>query len=258
MPPVLVRWARRLVHERVFSGDFATWSEARARCSGYDSPLILERVTAAARAVRDGHAAYERDSVTFAEPAPHWPLLSCLMYAAARTGGRLEVLDFGGSLGSLYFQHRAWMDHLAAVRWRIVEQQAFVEVGRREFAVGGLSFHLSLEEACAEGRPSVVLLSSVLPYLEKPHDLLADIVQRGFPFVLIDRTGCVRSGGRDRLLIQRVPPSIYPASYPCWFFDYSGLVRHFARDYALRGKFAGFDRADIEADFAGLFFERAS
>ena len=38
--------------------------------------------------------------------------------------------------------------------------------------------------------------------------------------IIIDRTGFLE-GSLDRLTIQNVPPHIYEASYPAWFFSRS-------------------------------------
>jgi len=117
LPPVLARWLRRVRGMGVsFEGDFATWEEARAHCTGYDSEAIFTAVLAATLKVKHGKAAFERDSVTFEQVEYAWPVLSGLMWAAARNGGKLNVLDFGGALGSAYFQNKKFLKSLAEVR----------------------------------------------------------------------------------------------------------------------------------------------
>ena len=78
--------------------------------------------------------------MVFNEVQYAWPLLAGLLWVAAKHGGRLEVLDFGGSLGSSWFQNRAFLAGLGAVGWNVVEQSATVDVGRREFADETLCF----------------------------------------------------------------------------------------------------------------------
>jgi putative methyltransferase (TIGR04325 family) len=254
-PPVLRRWARRMTVRRGYSGEYGAWAEARANSHGYDSAVILEKTLAAACAVRDGRAAWERDSVTFAEPAAHWPLLACLLRATSAGGGRLHVLDFGGAFGSAWWQHRSWLNGIE-VKWAVVEQPPIVEAGRREFANGVLQFFGTMEAACAEGQPAVLLLSSVLPYLESPHALLAEVVRRGFRHIIIDRTGFVARDG-DRLTVQRVSPTIYDASYPCWFFDRARLLAPFAADFKLAAEWSNDDVCHLPgAGFRGFFLER--
>ena len=46
--------------------------------------------------IERGEGEFERDSVVFHEAEYVWPVLSALMSAAARAGGKLHVVDFGG------------------------------------------------------------------------------------------------------------------------------------------------------------------
>ncbi len=251
------RWLRRLVRPAVYTGDFATWAEAQGASRGYADPAIGVKVAAAARAVRDGKAVWERDTVLFHEPAANVPLLHALRSAAAARGGHLNVVDFGGALGSTWWQHRSWLADLATVQWSVVEQPALVEIGQREFTLGPLRFFASLDECCRAVQPQVILLSSVLPYLENPRALLAEIRARGFDRAIIDRTGFV-TRGRDRLTVQHVPAAIYAASYPCWFLDRATVLRDFADGWSVGGEWANDDDVDIDAEHRGMMLERKS
>jgi putative methyltransferase (TIGR04325 family) len=237
-------WRDRVARVR-WEGDYPTWAEAEARAGGYDAPSILERVLVAARRARDGDAAYERDGVAFAASNVEAPVLDLLQAALARTPQRLVVVDFGGALGSLYWQHRAWLAGVPEVRWHVVEQLHFVAAGRREFANDQLRFFSTLDEACAGVAPAVLILRSVLPYLPEPYALLNEIAPRRVPAVLIDRTSIV-DRPRDRITLQHVPARIYRATYPCRFFNRERLLAPFARDYALR---AEYDTSDGAGEF---------
>jgi putative methyltransferase (TIGR04325 family) len=252
-PPLLRRWRRRSREDLFWSGDFPSWEAAAGHCPGYGQAGILERVERSARRVQAGEGAYERDSVVFAEADFSWPLLSVLLHVAARNRGRLHVLDFGGSLGSTYQQHRAWLQDLPEVRWNVVEQEHFVRSGREHFADGHLGFHFSIAAAMASARPDVALFSSVLAYLPHPEPVLAEVAAAGVPYLLIDRTGFTRDD-RERITIQRVPPSIYAGAYPCRFFSRTALTRLLSRNYDLVCAFPALDRPISFADFQGLFF----
>ena len=257
LPPLAMRWLRRWCGQTSrFNGNFATWADARRASTGYDSTLILERVLAATREVRAGRAAFERDSVRFEQLETNHPLLAGLLYVAARNGGKLAVADFGGSLGSVYWQHRRWFDTLAAVRWSVVEQPHFVAAGRQELADARLGFYTTLAECVAQEQPAVLLLSSVLSYLEAPQALLAEAIRTKFSYILIDRTPCL-DDTPDRLTVQQVPPAIYPASYPCWLFARSSLLQPLARDYRPVDEWLCPDEADGIV-FRGFLFERVT
>jgi putative methyltransferase (TIGR04325 family) len=204
------------------SGDFPTWQEALVHCTGYDNSAILDRVLVSARKVQRGEAAYERDAVCFDSPEYRFPLLWALARAALQKN-RLRVLDFGGSLGSVYFQHRAVLPEVADLRWTVVEQRAHVDAGRAEFACGPLRFHYSIEEAGGAAEHDGLLLAGVLQCLPDPFGFVADAARQGFGYIILDRVPLMVSD-RDRLTVQHVPERIYRASYPAWFFSETRLL----------------------------------
>lgn len=219
LPPALLSTARRLagVGSR-FTGPMPGWDDAQRASSGYTSDAILERVQAATRAVNAGQAAFERDSVLFAKAAHRFPLLAVLMHAAARRQGCLHVIDFGGALGSVYWQYRKQLAGLHELRWIVVEQPAFVDAGRREFAHGPLEFMATVSEAATHTRAPLILASGVLQYLPAPGTVLDQFAATDASALLIDRTP-VSDETQDRVCIQHVPRRIYDASYPSWVFS---------------------------------------
>jgi putative methyltransferase (TIGR04325 family) len=219
LPPVFVRWIRQVRGGGIrFEGDFTTWEEASARCTGYDAERILAKVLAATLKVKRGETAFERDSVLFEEIEYAWPVLAGLMWAAARNGGTLNVLDFGGALGSSYFQNRKFLLSLPDVRWNVVEQPHYVEAGRKYIQDEHLSFYKSLEECLTENQPNVILLSSVLQYLKSPIELIGKLNKVGALCLVVDRTP-FSLHGKNKLVAQKVPAAIYSASYPMWIFS---------------------------------------
>src|SRR3546814_11444165 len=53
---------------------------------------------------------------------------------------RLDVIDFGGSLGSTYRQCRPLLDAVQHLQWHVVAQPHFVEAGRQEVETDELHF----------------------------------------------------------------------------------------------------------------------
>jgi putative methyltransferase (TIGR04325 family) len=260
LPPALLR-AGRALSPRGWSGNYASWEEARRRSTGYDAAVILDRVRAAALKVKRGEAAFERDSVMFAQPDYSQPLLAGLLWFAALNRGSLTVLDFGGSLGSTYFQHRRFLDALPAVRWNVVEQKPFVECGRELFQDERLRFFETMAEAARDTAPSVALLSGVLQYLATPFAVLDEVMRSGVPGIIVDLTGFLETGP-DRITVQRVPPTIYPASYPCWFFNRTKFLEFLRGRYELVSEFRDTIGQDIHlgwrktGHYRGMVFRR--
>jgi putative methyltransferase (TIGR04325 family) len=237
LPPVLCRLYRRMVKWRWFRGRYATWEEARRAAGGYDQPVILEKVIAAALAVQAGEAAFERDSVLFKEPECDHRLLAGLLYVAQANGGRLRVLDFGGSLGSLYFQLRPFLPPLDELRWDIVEQAHFVEAGRRHLQEEALDFFETIDAAERVRPHDVLLVSTVLQYLPEPHVLATELATCGLPFLMLNNLP-FHEPAPDWLTVQHVPPEIYAASYPVWFLNRRRFLAHFAGRYKVVWEYA--------------------
>lgn len=231
MPPVLASWLRRFYGGGVrLKGEFNSWAEASNQCTGYDAKEILSKVESASSKVKNGEAAYERDSVLFEEIEYVWPVLAGLMWVAARNGGRLNVLDFGGALGSSYFQNRKFLEVLKEVRWNVIEQPHYTEAGKSRFQDEQLRFYKTLDECLAENIPNVILLSSVMQYLESPFEFFNDFKKMGTVCLIIDRTP-FSLNGKDKLVIQQVPSSIYSASYPMWIFSLPKFKQRMEKDW---------------------------
>jgi putative methyltransferase (TIGR04325 family) len=216
---VLTKWLKKIPLSSGLKGDYQTWKEACDDSTGYNLPLILERTKESALKVVKGEAVYERDSVLFNEVQYSWQVLSGLMWVAAKFRGILHVLDFGGSLGSTYYQNYEFLRGLSNHRWGIVEQPEYVRVGKETFENEYLSFHESTTDYLTENVPNVILCSSSLQYLESPEGLLFNLAAiPSSKYILIDKTP-FWNGDRDWLCVQKVPAEIYPASYPSWIFS---------------------------------------
>lgn len=237
-----------------WTGNFSTWGEAEKKSSGYDSQNILEKVKNATLKVKNGLVPYERDSVVFNKIQYSYPLLSGLMWIAAQNNGELNVLDFGGSLGSSYFQNKYFLDSLRDVKWCIVEQENFVNEGLKNFTDKNLKFYNSIEDCLNENTIEVILLSSVLQYIEEPYKLLELIKSKGFDYIIIDRTPFIK--GVDRLTIQKVHPAIYKAKYPCWFFNKEKFVNALNVNYKIVVEFDSIDQANIKSEFKGFILKK--
>lgn len=253
IPPILV-YGYNALRQRTpqglyLKGDYTSWTEALAVSTGYDSEIILAKTRKALLKVKTGRAVYERDSVLFDEIQYAWPLLAGLLWAAARSGGRLNVLDFGGSLGSSYFQNRKFLQGLNSVHWNIVEQPQYIHVGKDDFECEHLKFYPDIATCLAENLPNVIILSGVLQCLESPSDVLRTLLSCPCDHLIIDRTP-FWDGSTDRLCVQYVPPSIYPASYPSWIFSTSRFHSYLNKEWDIIAEFTDPDRLPGPVEFA--------
>ncbi len=262
-PPVLHSLAKRLSYRYSIktyglTGSYSSWEQAVLGSSGYDAQDILEKTKQALLKVKNHEAVYERDSVLFDQVEYSWSLLAGLMWVAARHGGKLNVLDFGGSLGSTYYQNREFLATLNHVLWNIVEQPHYVETGKACFEDNCLRFYPNITAFLSENQPNVIILSGVLQYLESPYTILKQVMETPADLILIDRTP-FWSGKEDRVFIQRVPPEIYAASYPIWVFSMERFYSTIQDGWEVLTKFDNpTDRLNgpIEFSYQGAFIVR--
>ncbi len=228
IPPVVHRLRAALLKRQGMYGNFASWDEAARHGDGYGDATILDRVRSATLAVRDGKAAFERDGVLFDRVHYSHPLLAGLLYGAALHGNALDVLDFGGSLGSSYFQCKRFFAPLARVRWSVVEQGNFVAAGRDELETEELRFFADIDACLAAQRPHVLVLASVLQFLPDPLAILRRLLAHPFDVVIVDRTPMWNAP--TRITVQHVPAEIYgrPIRYPARILNRDELVGHFS------------------------------
>lgn len=217
-------------------GNFATWQDALGQSEGYDAPKILEKVKNATLKVKNGEAVYERDSVVFDKIQYSWPLLAYLLKISIENNNELNIIDFGGSLGSSYFQNRDSLKRLKKIKWKVVEQSHFVTIGNNEIANEQLHFYNTVEDILLESKPNVLLLSGVLQCIDKPYEWIEKFIKFNFEYIIIDRTAFIDSK-EDRITIQNVPESIYKASYPAWFFNEDKFINSFTEHYTLISTF---------------------
>ncbi len=195
--------------------------------------------------------------MVFDRSAYAWPVLAGLLSVAARHGGRLNVLDFGGAFGSHYFQNRKFLSGLRDLRWSIVEQPHYIEAGRTQVEDDVLKFYGTIDECLGHTEPNVLLLSAVLQYLPGPYGLLAELLARQTDTVILDRMPYLHFRDRDRISIQHVPASIYAATYPCRFFVERAVGDVMAvHGYRLVEAFPSVDSLDPTATWKGHVFAR--
>jgi len=240
---------KRKKSEYGWFGNYSSWDQVSAKTGGYNADVILERTKNALLKVKNGEAVYERDSVIFDKKEYPHALIAFLLHSAKLQKSPLNILDFGGSLGSTYYQVKEFLTPEVCSNWNIVEQEHYVTCGKANFENEQLKFHTSIDACLSAQKIDLVLLSSSVQYLEKPHDFLQQLAAYDFDFILFDRTAFYHKP-QDRLTLQKVPDEIYPASYPSWFFNETTFLSHFANQYKVVSSFPSYvpGEADMYID----------
>lgn len=260
IPPALTdafkKWKREGVH---FRGNFPSWSKAAANAQGYDSEQILERVRRATQQVVSGKAAGERDSVLFDQTPYPFPVIALLLRAAMENNGYLRVLDFGGALGSSYYQCKDFLGMTKVLNWNIVEQPHFVRIGKLEFESNSLHFYDSVPVASQTSPPMVVLASGVLQYMPDPVEVLRSLISTQAEYIVIDRTPFALNG-RQVISTQLVPSSIGASSYPMRIFNEEDFKAPILSQYNEIAYFPAVDGTlgygSLKAVFKGFIFKK--
>ena len=259
VPPVIVTKIKSsLGYSNKFIGPFASWQEAEMKSQGYESKVILDKVLSATKKVKSGDAAFERDSVLFDEIQYSWPVLSALLWAASRKKRHLHVVDFGGALGSSYYQNQKFLQNIPSLKWSIVEQAHYVEAGRKHIEHGQLRFYETFNDAVKDEPADVVLFSGVLQYLEEPFQILEALVKNGPKIIVIDKL-IINGTNKNQVFVQKVPSHIYRASYPVWSLSQIRLLEFFGtHGYRLVESFDAGDFPQIHsfgASFRGYILQ---
>lgn len=231
-PPILntLRW---FSFKYGWKGNYKSFEEAQIKCAGYDENHILKRIIETTNKVRNNEAVYERDGLIYDEVYINYHLLSTLLFISARNKNSLTVIDFGGSLGTSYYQNIKYLSHVENLNWYIIEQENYVNVGKESFENEHVKFFHTMEECLKENpKPDLLLLSSSLQYIKNPYAILKHIQSFKVPYIMLDLVGFNRKS-RDRITIQHVPPIFYgvEASYPCTFFNKEKLEKQMENNY---------------------------
>lgn len=253
LPPFFFIIYRKFFLKREFLRGFSDWESAVKNSTTYDTDEVFNKTLDAARKVRDGLVAFERDSVLFEKIDYDWPLLASLLLVANQSN-RLNVVDIGGALGTSYQQNKKFLQMLnCPISWTIVEQSRFVKIGNTEFLTEELFFSDSLNELNFD--TDLVLLGGSICYIKEPFTILDKILEANPKFIIITRTPFSDSS-RDTLSVQIVHPSIYNASYPIWTFSEANFKKYLSSKYDLIEEWKDYFQADTKAVAKGFLFRR--
>ena len=262
IPPLLLTLLNKLTKRTIrWSGDYKSWEEAASKCIGYDPDIYLAKLIESTQIVRDDESKCERDSIVFDKILHPYALLSNLFVASSHLKAQsLYILDFGGSLGSLYYQNRKFLRLLPHFTWNILEQDKIIQAGKEHFQTQELRFHTSIEEAKShikQGDTKVLILSGVLQYLPTPYEMITELLESfDFDIILLDRTAISKTQ-KHRITIQEVPRQIYSTSYPCHIFSKVEFLDLFLKDrkYHLLDTFDSYcDESYADIEFKGFAF----
>jgi putative methyltransferase (TIGR04325 family) len=261
IPPILVNIYRRILkNKNTYTGDFGVWSDAVRESDGYDSEVLIKKIVDANRAVLLNSNKFERDSIVFDAPqyAVYLNAYLLLIKNSDSKDRPLKVFDYGGALGTVYRQFKKFTEQAVDVDWRIFEQRLITEVGLAEFSSKELSFTDSETVDFESQDVDVVIVSSVLEFIENPYLALDKLERTKANFLIFDRTP-LWDGMHDVLTVCTAAKYI-GGSYPNWIFSEKKFKKYLFSQWKLihewnaLGEDIKFHAGD--AIYKGLFLKR--
>jgi putative methyltransferase (TIGR04325 family) len=256
----LLKGARSDINEvGGFQYDFSSFKSAEdfliaKGSNGYNSDDYISKLHRSAELVRDGKAAYERDTFIFDEVLYSWPLLSGLLLAAGQNE-HFHVVDFGGALGSTFRQNEKFLNYLtASIIWTVIEQESIVEIGKKFFETDILKFVSNVDQL--DDIPiQLCLFSGSLCYVSNPYQILEQLLLLKPKYLVIDRTPLTESES-DLFGVQYVPANLFKASYPIVFLSRTKLYNLLSKDYNMVEKWISDDQPDIKSISEGSLWAK--
>ena len=230
----MINFIKKLIRKKIYyTGPYARWEEAKVNSTGYNSNEIFEKVRKSAFYVKNHKKGYERDSIITYDDNYDNYLIKILDIYSKKKNKTLKILDFGGSLGSLYFYYKDKINN--KFNWSIIEQKKFVKEGRRTFQNSELYFFNSIEEYKKTFLPDIIIASSSLQYLENYKDILNKILNLNPDYIIILKTP-FDNKMFDEIYVQKPPKNVYNSTYPSWIFSYETFLINFRDKFVLEEK----------------------
>jgi putative methyltransferase (TIGR04325 family) len=206
----------------VFDDYRLTWDKALLKSSGYQNQSILNKVLESTSYSIKDNSMIERDSVLIEKDSVEYsyPLLFAFQLSLIENKDTLRIIDYGGALGSTYFQYKPFFPPDTKIEWSIIEQSNFVEAGIKLNPHKDIYFYENLSQCLQNRNPSLALFSSSLQYLKNPFDILNQISESSVQTLVIDRVP-IFVNDSSCLSVQYVPDWIYNSriSYPSHIFN---------------------------------------
>ena len=217
----------------LYEGPYDNWNKALNKSIGYKHEVIFNKIKYSATKVQKTGKGYERDSVIFYDKKYDQNFIKILKNISKKKNF-LSILDFGGSLGSLYFKYKSKINNKFV--WSIIEQKKFVDEGKKNFETNELKFFYDIKRFKKIYKLDILILSSSIQYISNYQKILKELIALNPKYILLLKTPFNYKNQNNEIYIQNVPKKIYKASYPTWVFSYKNFFKHFKENFILINK----------------------
>jgi putative methyltransferase (TIGR04325 family) len=197
-----------------------SWNTALAKSIGYESSSVVGPVIEAARQLRNDCQEAALATSRYHQVASG--MLCCIAQYDLKKNQPIRVLDFGGGSADYFFQFEKFVPHIS-FEWTVLETPALAEAMQRD--LGHDHANLRWVDSFEKTSESydVVLCSSVLQYVEKPFEVLDQLVKKS-QFLILNRLPLVDTA-EHFVAVQRIVTKRKRGSYPAHFFSESKFMQ---------------------------------
>jgi putative methyltransferase (TIGR04325 family) len=110
-----------------FLGVYESFEIALSNSKGYSDEIIFEKLKKTAFKFLKGYYAFERDTVLFKRKQYNHPIVQSLILSK-KNDKEINICDYGGSLGSLYFQNNSAIK--MKIKWSVIDFENVVLFGK--------------------------------------------------------------------------------------------------------------------------------
>ena len=226
LPPFIYDWmVAKFSRSHIWEGNFKNWDEAKQKSTGYEDPIVLEKILQATLTARNSVNTTEQDGQVVPRlPSSH---VAFGLIKAAFWDRKLSVLAIGGSLGTSFYCYQKLISRtsLKSFAWNVIEQRSLVEYGRQNIEDGYIRFFHTIKESLAFNQPNCILFSNSLQYLDDPEGTLREINELNASIIILDKVA-ITATSEARICIQKTKKSIYCASYPMHIFALDVILNY--------------------------------
>ena len=165
---------------------------------------------------------FERDGSLLSKNTISYNQLYLILELINKKKRGLNIIDYGGSLGSMYFKFKDIINQKYLNIWNIIEQKSFVNIGNKKLKEKNLNFLETIN--FIKEKTDIVMINGTLQYLENPTKVLENIFKLKPEMILIQKLPILDKQSTSEIYIQKRGEN----SYPSWIFT-SSFVKSFLK-----------------------------
>lgn len=244
-PPIIIDLSIKIFFTKKtkygFNGNYETWELASQKTTGWETDVILKKINASINYSNEQNNSFERDGEIITSSNQNFPLMFSILDSINLEKLKLNIIDFGGSLGSHYYRYKPFINNSVKISWAIIEQKKYVDIAKEQNKNSELSFHYSISKALESNHFNTFFSSGTIQYIQKPFEILDEVIRNKFSTIILDRVFFI-DDINDRICIQTVDPNIfYEASFPVWLFNEKKFKNYLSESYTLISEFMSED-----------------